>query len=191
MRAIELSRTPNISVSAEAPLFAPSPPDEVVTADQPPAWWLTLPKDTMRRRTQAAHDAVSMLFFVHNLPFSLINSRLWHAVVKAIKECPAYVPVHRTTLATTHLNARDEHAKAYWEGHLQSSADIGLMYCTDGWKSKRRRTYHNHILVTATGPVFLGLRDETGAGAKAVDIHDEVLSVFDKMDDCYKYMIYL
>ena len=136
----------------------------------------------MAKREEAAAKAVDLFFFVHRIPFHIIGSRLFHQMIRKVKECPIYTPCHRVTLSTTRLAARSNEADVFWEKHLQSSLGTALMYCTDGWKNLRRHSYHNHILVSATGPCFLGLEDVTGKGGRAVDVHQEVMEVLGKLE---------
>ena len=158
---------------------------------QLPGWWALLSPSAVEARQAAVHKAVDMFFFVHQLPFALIGSRLFIDMVRKIQECPAYVPCHRTTLAGSHLSARSEEAHEYWATHLNSSLSSGLMITSDGWKNSRRQTYHNYLLSTATAPVFVGLKDVTGMGGSAVAIHDEVKEVLESLEEPVRQRVIL
>ena len=54
---------------------------------------------------------------------------------------------------------------------------------SDGWRNKKRRSYHNFILVAANGPIFLSLKDVTGQAGTAKAITDEFSEVFETLDE--------
>ena len=54
-----------------------------------------------------------------------------------------------------------------------------FMYTTDGWKSVSKRSYHNHILVSVEGPIYLDLQE--GSGNKAEAISREISDRFESL----------
>ena len=54
---------------------------------------------------------------------------------------------------------------------------------SDGWRNHNRRQYHNFILVAASGPIYLGLKDVSGESGNAQAIHDEFVHLFATLDN--------
>jgi hypothetical protein len=144
--------------------------DRVTVDKKHPMWWHMLSRPGQLKAVAAAGKAVDLLWFVHGLAFNLIGSRLFCDAVEKIKAAPAYKPCHRTTLSTSHLSARNAEANEFKIRRLEHGKQYGFLVTSDGWRNKKRRSYHNFILVAANGPIFLSLKDVTGqAGtAKAV-----------------------
>lgn len=49
-------------------------------------------------------------------------------------------------------------------------AKFGFLITSDGWRSAAKLNYHNYILVSVEGPIFLGLEEVTGEGGTSEDI---------------------
>jgi hypothetical protein len=101
-----------------------------------------------RAKIAAADKAVDLLWFVHGLSFNLIGSRFFCDAVKKLK-----------LLLVINL--------ATGRRYLRRTS---LQDTSDGWRNKKRRSYHNFILVAANGPIFLSLKDVTwkAGTAKAI-----------------------
>ena len=56
---------------------------------------------------------------------------------------------------------------------IEKNLRYGFVITGDGYRSKGKRRYHNFILLTPQGPVFLALKDVTGEGGSAQDVFDE------------------
>ena len=152
------------------------------TTNTKPMWFQLLPAAEQKRRLAACHKAWDMFWFVHGLSFAMFESPLLLQAIKATKECPAFVPCCRQTLSTTHLNARSDDANEFKESRLQAGNRFGFLFTSDGWRNKKRRSYHNFILVSSAGPIFLALKDVTGQAGNAVAIHDEFVDLFSTLD---------
>ena len=100
--------------------------------------------------------------FIQSHRFTLVVRRC-----RKIKAAPGYKPCHRTTLSTSHLAARNAEANAFKIKRLQHGKQYGFLVTSDGWRNKKRRSYHNFILVAANGPIFLSLKDVTGQAGTA------------------------
>ena len=125
-------------------------------------WWHMLSRPEQLEKIVATDKAVDLLWFVHGLSFNRIGSRLFCDAVENIKAAPGYEPCHRTTLSTSHLAARNAEANEFKIKRLQHGKQYGFLVTSDGWRNKKRRSYHNFILVAANGPIFLSLKDVTG-----------------------------
>jgi hypothetical protein len=148
-----------------------------------PMWWHMLSRPEQLAKIAAADKAVDLLWFVHGLSFNLIGSRLFCDAVEKIKAAPGYKPCHRTTLSTSHLAARNAEANEFKIKRLQHGKQYGFLVTSDGWRNKKRRSYHNFILVAANGPIFLSLKDVTGQAGTAKAITDEFSEVFETLDE--------
>jgi hypothetical protein len=174
--------------------FSPSPgqstpsagdspmPDPGNTEPEIPLWYSLLSKDERQKREAAVNKAWDMVFFVHGLSFSLTESKLYRLAIAATKRCPAFKPCCRQTLAGSHLSARDVDANLFKAKRLSVGQLYGFLFCSDGWRNKRKRSYHNYILISTAGPIFLSLSDHTGLSGTAQAIHDEVEEVFSQLE---------
>ena len=85
---------------------------------QPTIWWASLSKETKVKFLAEAHEAWDMFFFVHNLPFWLIETPEFLHAIMATKKCPVFKPVTRKTLCGSHLDARSADADVWKQGIL-------------------------------------------------------------------------
>ena len=69
------------------------------------------------------------------------------------------------------------------DSRLKSGKLFGFLVTSDGWRNQNRRQYHNFILVAATGPIYLDLKDVSGEAGNAQAIHDEFVDLFDTLDN--------
>lgn len=58
----------------------------------------------------------------------------------------------------------------------------GFAITSDGWRSVAKRNYHNYILISIEGPIFVSLQEVTGEGGRGEDIEDGFQQQFAKMD---------
>lgn len=140
-----------------------------------------LPSEVQASRKEAAQKAWDLYFFVHGVPYRHIDSDLFRLALKATQACPTFTPCCRQTLATTRLKARDEDANCAKEALMLSLQRHGFLFTTDGWRNRRRHSYHNYLISTVAGPVFLALVDHTGQDGSGVGIHDELKSVIEHL----------
>lgn len=153
--------------------------------------WSLLDRKEKEKRTTAAHDAWDLFFFVHNVPFRLIDTPEFKTAIASTKRCPTFKPVGCDTLSTTHLVKQSDLADAFNESTLRANAKYGFVITGDGYRSKTKRQYHNFILLTPAGPVFLGIKDITGEGGCASDVYNEFVVVIEGLDTPIKSAIML
>ena len=156
--------------------------DNELNKDAVPMWYHLLPEKDRKQRLADCHKAWDMLWFVHGLSFAMIDSPLFKQAIIATRDCPAFAPVCRQTLGGSHLDARNKDADMYKESRLTAGQQFGFLFTSDGWRNKARRSYHNYILVTSAGPIFLALKDMTGEAGDAKAIHDEFVELFATLD---------
>ena len=116
--------------------------------------------------------------FIQPHRFTLVLRRC-----RKIKAAPGYKPCHRTALSTSHFAARTAEANEFKIKRLQHGKQYGFLVTSDGWRNKKRRSYHNFILVAANGPIFLSLKDVTGQAGTGKAISDEFSEVFETLDE--------
>jgi len=154
----------------------------LVGADgQLPLWWSLLPKEVQAQRCEEAQKAWDLFWFVNGIPFYKIGSELFRDALERTKSAPGFVPCCRQTLATTRLEARHQDAEDWKKQRLKLSTRFGFLFCTDGWRTKRGLSYHNYILSSVAGPIFLGLVDATSTDGTGQGVHDEVREVFEAL----------
>ena len=153
--------------------------------------WSMMPAKERKLRLDTGHDAWDMFFFVNNVPFSLISSPEFRAAIEATKKCPTYKPVGRDVLAGSHLEKQSDRATSFNERTLIDNLKYGYVITGDGYSSKTKRQYHNFILLTPDGPVFLGIKDVTGEGSTSKDVFEEFSTVMEAMEPKAKEAIML
>ena len=141
--------------------------------------WMTKPLADRTKLKQDCHDAWDMVFFVHNVPFSLISTPEFRIAIKATQQCPVFEPCGRDTLSLSHLDKQDSKASDFNSTLIKKNLRYGFVLTGDGYRSKAKRNYHNFILLTPQGPVFLGLKDVTGEGGCAEDVFDEFVEILE------------
>ena len=153
--------------------------------------WAMIPMDKKKERKDACHNAWDLFFFVHNVPFSLIETPEFKAAIAATKRCPTYKPVTRDVLSGPHLDKQSRDAIAFNDCTLAANLKYGFVITGDGYRSKTKRQYHNFMLITPDGPVFLGIKDVTGEGGTSKDVFDEFHTVIESLDTDVKNGIML
>ena len=68
-------------------------------------------------------------------------------------------------------------ANKFKEERLQEGCRTGFVHISDGWRSGNKKSYHNHILLSALGPVYLRLVDKTGESGTGEGVADEIVKV--------------
>ena len=99
--------------------------------------------------------------------------------MRLTKECPNFKPCSRVTLGGSHLTARNDEANDWKMLALSQLSDYGFTICGDGYKSGNKKL-HNFILLTANGPVYLGMSE--GAGGSGGAVYSEFKAVIDELD---------
>lgn len=158
-----------------------SPVKSVLSFDH--MWYHALKADQKAGLLADAHRATSMLFFKHNIPFSIINTREFRDMIQAAQKCPVYKPVDRRALSGPQLEARSAEADVFKEKVLLGNAVYGFTITGDGFASLSKRHYNNIIIVAGGMPVFLGLVDRTGLGATGVDVAEEFEEVINELEE--------
>ena len=177
--ATEQSPKPNSATSTTQPETSIGPNPPLVPVGQMTMHYASLPKDEKRKRLEEAHDAWDLFWFVHNVPFHLIGTIEFKNAIKKTKQCPVYQPVGREMLAGVHLDkqsALSDEAK-FNARHLRLNVKYKFILTGDGCRSKTKWQYHNFMLVTPVGPVFLGIKDVTGEGGTGEDVFSEFVAV--------------
>ena len=162
--------TTTAMVSTTTTVSTTSSPEQALTVQtgQLTMHWAALPKDEKAKKLADCHDAWDLFYFVHNVPFHLIGTAEFKHAVEMTKRCPTYRPVCRETLSGGHLDKQDALATEFKSQLLRLQLKYGFVITGDGYKSTTKRQYHNYMLITAMGPVFLGIKDVTGEGGTGV-----------------------
>ena len=120
--------------------------------------------------------------FFKKVPFNLADDPDFRHAVTQTSFCPGFKINCAKKISTDRLDARDEQNIEWSNRRLLRVAYLGSSFHSDGWRSKRKRKYHNFILLTPDGPVFLEMRDVTGNSGSAEAIADEIEEVINKLD---------
>ena len=73
-------------------------------------------------------------------------------------------------MRTSRLVRLNESANEYKELRLKAGQRYGFAITSDGWRSCQKRNYHNYILLSVEGPIFLNLEDTTGQPGAGTDV---------------------
>ena len=186
--AMSTTENDKVEVKSELPVTTMS---VSVLAGQLTTQWAALSPQEKTTRVQDCHDKWDIFFFVHNIPFHLINSQYFRDAVKADQRCPTYKPCGRETLAGSHLDKQSALADDFNASRMRAYMKFGFVLTGDGYRSKGKKQYHNYILITVAGPIFLGIKDVTGEGSCAQDVFQEFVVVQNELPDIVRQSIML
>lgn len=85
-------------------------------------------------------------------------------------------------MRTTRLDKLNDSANEYKAQRLKSGIRYGFLLTSDGWRSSAKRQYHNYILLSVEGPIFLSLEEVTGRGGTGDDVKDGFERQMNKLD---------
>ena len=131
------------------------------------------------------------IFFSCNIPFASIASSHFSRAIEKTKRTPNYTPAHRVTLSGSHLNKLSDKADLWKTSRLNDFLDYGFTLTGDGYKSRKNLKYNNFIIITAAGPVYLGLRDVTGHAATGEATPEEFSEVIASLEEPHQKAIIL
>ena len=139
-------------------------------------WHLKSPvqKAEQRAKTQRAWD---LAFNINGIAFKVADEDTFNAAIAETRLCPDFKLHCRQFMATTGLDAVNDMANAGKAERLKEGIRLGFVHITDGWKSGNKKGYHNHLLLSVLGPIYLCLNDVTGKSGKADDVADEITTV--------------
>lgn len=141
-----------------------------------------LPAGDKQRLREEAQTAWDLAFVVCGITFASADHPQLRAAIEKTRSCPDFKLACAKTMRTTRLIKLDESANEYKDLRLKAGARFGFAITSDGWRSVAKRNYHNYILISVEGPIFIALQEVTGAGGTGTDIRDGFREHMEKLD---------
>ena len=135
-------------------------------------------KQRLREECQKVWD---MAFVVCGVSFRTADHLLFREAIAKTRNVPDFKLACSKTMRTTRLVALDSEAQQYKEIRLKAGAEFGFAITSDGWRSVAKRNYHNYILLSVEGPIFLSLVEVTGEGGTGEDVEKSFEAQFRKL----------
>ena len=142
-----------------------------------PIGWAMLSPEEKRRRRQICQEKWDLAFAVDGLAYHLASSETFRDALESTCQVPDFRLHCRQTMAGPGLQKMSIKADANKQIRLNEGLQTGFVHVTDGWRSKNKKNFHNHILLSMMGPVYVKLVDVTGESGAGENIAAEVLKV--------------
>lgn len=118
---------------------------------------------------------------VCGIPFAVANKPEFREAIRKTRDIPDFHIACAKTMRTSRLIKLNEKANEFKTVRLQAGARFGFAITSDGWRRVAKRNYHNYILISVEGPIFLSLVEVTGEGGTGEDIHKGFEEQFEKL----------
>lgn len=141
-----------------------------------------LPAEEKRARREACQTAWDNTFVSCGIPFAVADNPQFREALKCTRQCPDFKIACRQTMGTTRLDKLHDEANRFKAMRLRSGIDLGFVITSDGWRSCAKKNYHNYILISVEGPIFLSLVEVTGESATGEDIKKGFEDQFAKLE---------
>jgi hypothetical protein len=127
--------------------------------------------------TREAWDRV----FFKKVAFNLADDEDFRHAVTTTSFCPGFKINCAKIIWTQRLDARDALNKEWNDKRLVRVAELGSSFHSDGWRSKRKKKYHNFVLLTPDGPFFVTMHDGTGESGTGAAMAAEMEAVINQL----------
>lgn len=124
-------------------------------------------KTRLREECQRAWD---LAFVVCGIPFAAADNPVLREAIRKTRGAPDFKLACAKTMRTTRLVKLDAVANEYKDLRLKAGERFGFAITSDGWRSVAKRNYHNYILLSVEGPIFITMDEVTGQGGTGEDI---------------------
>lgn len=138
------------------------------------------PEDKARLRDEC-QKAWDLVFVVCGVSFRTADHPLFRDAISKTRKLPDFKVACAKTMRTTRLCKLDEEANQYKDLRLRAGAQFGFAIMSDGWRSVAKRNYHNYILLSVEGAIFLNLVEVTGEGGRGEDVQEGFEEQFEKL----------
>lgn len=135
-------------------------------------------KAAIREKCQKAWDHA---FIMCGIPWSIADNPYFRAAIHETRRCLDFKNACSKTMSTTRLNARNDEANVDKEARMRAGRSFGFLITSDGWRSSSKRNYHNYILVSVEGAIFLNLVECTGESGTGESVADGFEKQFAKL----------
>lgn len=122
-------------------------------------------------------------FALCGIKFSTADNKVFREAIAQTRVCPDFTLNHAQIMSTTRLDQLSTTANRFKDSRLKAGLQYGLLITSNGWHSVARRSYHNYILISVEGPIFICLNNVTGERAHAEDIKNDFEKQFAALGD--------
>ena len=138
----------------------------------------TTEKARLRDECQTAWD---LAFVVAGIPFFAADNPAFKRAVAKTRSVPDFHLACAKTMRSTRLVRLNDTANEYKELRLKAGMRYGFAITSDGWRSCQKRKYHNYILLSVEGPIFICLEDTTGEPGTGAHVAKGFEAQFEKL----------
>lgn len=135
-------------------------------------------KCRLREDCQAAWD---LAFVICGIPFAAADNPVLRMAIEKTRKVPDFRLACKKTMRTSRLVKLNDNANQYKELRLKAGERYGFAITSDGWRSVAKRNYHNYILLSVEGAIFISMEETTGAGGTGHDVEISFKAQFDKL----------
>lgn len=143
--------------------------------------WAFLPAAEKQKRREECQAAWDLAFAVSGIKFMTSDEPVFRAAVAKTSACPDFTIACSKTMRTSRLDKLNDEANRNKDIRMKAGLKFGFVVTSDGWRSVAKRQYHNYILISAEGPIFVELNEVTGQGGTGEDVHMGFEAVFERL----------
>lgn len=147
-----------------------------------PPWHFMSANEKMKRR-EVCQQAWDKAFVVCGIKHLAADNPTMRDAIKLTRAIPDFKLMCAKTMRNQRLVQLNDTSNQYKQKRLKAGLKYGFLITSDGWRSCAKRQYHNYILVSVEGPIYLGVTEVTGEGGTGKDIHDQFKLQFDQLGE--------
>lgn len=140
--------------------------------------WAFLPSEEKQKRRELAQCAWDKAFAICGIRYRAADDDIFREAISKTRVVPDFKLSCSKTMRTTRLDRLNSAANKYKEFRQQAGLRYGFVVTSDGWRSVAKRNYHNYLLISVEGPIFLRLVEVTGAGGTGEDVKNGFTDTF-------------
>lgn len=135
-------------------------------------------KNARREKCQAQWD---LAFAVCGISYQTADHPVFREALQLSRAIPDFKLSCSKTMRTSRLDKLNESANKFKESRMKAGMQFGFLITSDGWRSVAKRNYHNYILLSSEGPIFLELEEATGKSATGESVAEGFKRIFQKL----------
>lgn len=145
--------------------------------------WAMLPAEKKAAKREEVQSAWDLAFIVCGIPFCAADNPAFRNAVRVTRDCLDFKLACTKTLSTTRLDKQNGIANEFKAKRMRAGMKFGFLITSDGWRSAAKRNYHNYIIISVEGPIYLQLDEVTGQGGTGEDVKDGFKRIFDHLGE--------
>ncbi|KAL1526985.1 hypothetical protein AB1Y20_015674 [Prymnesium parvum] len=133
------------------------------------------------KRRNECQTAWDRAFVMCGIPHVAADNPVFKDAIAKTRSCPDFQLACAKTMRTTHLDKLNTDSNKFKDKRLKAGMQLGFLITSDGWRSVAKRQYHNYLLISVEGPIFVSLVEVTGESGTGVHIHEGFETQFEKL----------